>query len=146
MTDFLADLKGKHIVANGVPLPDRKTLSLTGVISASDAPSQDATILNLAGAIVLETIAESTYTVTAEDFGKVKVMAGGATVTWPAGLEEGRAVTFVQSGAAQVTFQGDGTSTVDGADGYTKTRANLSHVVAYNSGSDVIWLVGDLSA
>ena len=49
MANYLDDLKGKHIIVNSVPMPDRKNMEFIGTIVASDSQLEDKTTLEFTG-------------------------------------------------------------------------------------------------
>ena len=90
----------------------------------------------------------TTYTSVASDENKLVTLnnAGSITVTLPSAVYAvGSVIHFVQLGTGQVTFQGDGTSTVPSANGL-KTRTQYSVVSALVIATNTFLLVGDLTA
>jgi len=89
-----------------------------------------------------------TYTLVASDTNKLVTAtnASAITVTIPAGVfSVGQSVNITQLGAGQVTFQGDGTSTVYSTPG-VKLRAQYSIATVACIANNTFLLVGDLTA
>lgn len=112
------------------------------------------------GSTTFEDVTTTTYTATAADFasdGTAKTKrftnASGCLVTIPAalGMTSGKVMKWQQAtGAGQVTFQGDGTSTVDSASGDLVSAGELSSgfVEAQPTADDflVVGQIGDGAA
>jgi hypothetical protein len=90
----------------------------------------------------------TTYSVASTDLNKLVTLsnAGAITVTIPNGVfTVGQQISFLQLGAGQVTFQGDGTSTVVSNPG-VKTRAQYSIATAICIATNTFLLTGDITA
>lgn len=102
------------------------------------------------GSTTEETVTGTTYTVVAADFdGKTKVFthASGCLVTIPvsAASTAGQVFQWRQAaGAGQITFQGDGTSTVDSSDDSLTSGGELTMGAVVHLGSDDFLLVGQI--
>jgi hypothetical protein len=90
----------------------------------------------------------TTYTAVASDVNKLVTLsnASAITVTIPNGVfTVGQQIGFLQLGAGQVTFQGDGTSTIVSNPG-VKTRAQYSIATIVCIASNTFLLTGDITA
>jgi len=90
----------------------------------------------------------TTYTVVSGDANKLVTLnnASAITVTIPNGVfTVGQQINFLQLGAGQVTFVGDGTSTILANPG-VKTRAQYSIATAICIASNTFLLTGDITA
>ena len=88
----------------------------------------------------------TTYTLSATDRDKIVTLnnASAVTVTIPNGVfSTGEFVNIQQTGAGQVTIQGDGTATFTGAG--TKLRVQYSAASIICTGSNTFTVVGDLA-
>jgi len=104
--------------------------------------------LNLGNTFTVNAQTGTTYTLVASDANKLVTAtnAGAITVTIPAGVfSVGQSINIVQLGAGQVTFQGDGTSTVYSTPG-VKLRAQYSIATVACIATNTFLLVGDLTA
>jgi hypothetical protein len=94
----------------------------------------------------------TTYTVVAADTGKIVDHANVAAiaVTLSNAAPAGTCLTYVQSGAGQITFAAEAGGTLVNRQGHTKTagqNAAVSLYVRSNSGTDAVWvLLGDTAA
>lgn len=98
--------------------------------------------------LVLNAQTGTTYTVVSTDVNKLVTLnnASAITVTIPNGVfSVGQQINFLQLGAGQVTFQGDGTSTILSNPG-VKTRAQYSITTAICIASNTFLLTGDITA
>jgi hypothetical protein len=132
---------------------------LTGTVTAGGSTGASGQMLTSSGSGVSWTTPVSpnftvnaqtgtTYTTVLGDASNVVTLnnASPITVTLPAGVYSvGQSLNFVQLGVGQVTFQGDGTSTVKYTPGL-KTRAQNSTVSALVIATNTFLLVGDLTA
>jgi hypothetical protein len=90
----------------------------------------------------------TTYTAVSGDANKLVTLsnASAITVTIPNGVfTVGQQINFLQLGAGQVTFQGDGTSTIVSNPG-VKTRAQYSIATIVCIASNTFLLTGDITA
>ena len=122
--------------------------NLMGQASASNLSSYDFNgnaISNFDASINDQT--GTTYTVAANDNGKVVVLdnASAVTVTIPGGLGAGFNCSFVQKGAGQVTFA-ESLCDVNNRQGHTKINGQygVASIVAY--ASDFFVLAGDTAS
>ena len=106
------------------------------------------TILNVASAdLTLNAQAATTYTVVAGDKNKLVTLNNSSpiTVTIPAAtFSVGQSINFLQLGVGQVTFQGDGTSTLVYTPGL-KTRAQYSIATAICIATNTFLVTGDVT-
>lgn len=92
------------------------------------------------------------YTVSDEDLAGVVIrrmnLSSAGDVTVPAGLTNKEPVTFIQTGAGQLTFVADTGVTILSADGNLKTRVQYSSATLVPDGdtADTYYLIGDLAA
>jgi len=126
------------------------TLSGTQVLTNKDLTSSTNSFpSNLGNTFTVNAQTGTTYTLVASDANKlVTATNSGATitVTIPAGVfSVGQSVNITQLGAAQVVFQGDGTSTVYSTPGL-KLRAQYSVASVACIATNTFLLVGDLTA
>jgi len=87
----------------------------------------------------------TSYTLVAADAAKLVTLynTGGITLTIPAGtFSVGQAINIQQTGAGQVTVQGDGTSTFTGTG--TKLRTQYSAATILCTATNVFTLIGDI--
>jgi hypothetical protein len=89
----------------------------------------------------------TTYTVLSADAGKIIDHANGSAiaVTLPNSFPVGFAITYVQTGAGQITFASTGSGTVVNRQSHTKTAGNKAMVSLYvrtNSGTNAEWVLG----
>jgi hypothetical protein len=113
----------------------------TAGIKWAPAPT---TSLNL----VLNAQTGTTYTAVSTDVNKLVTLsnASAITVTIPNGVfTVGQQINFLQLGAGQVTFQGDGTSTIVSNPG-VKTRAQYSITSVICIATNTFLLTGDITA
>jgi trimeric autotransporter adhesin len=90
----------------------------------------------------------TTYTAVSGDTNKLVTLnnASAITVTIPNGVfTAGQQINFLQLGVGQVTFQGDGTSTIVSNPG-VKTRAQYSIATVVCIASNTFLLTGDITA
>jgi hypothetical protein len=90
----------------------------------------------------------TTYTAVSGDTNKLVTLnnASAITVTIPNGVfTAGQQINFLQLGVGQVTFQGDGTSTIVSNPG-VKTRAQYSIATIVCIASNTFLLTGDITA
>jgi hypothetical protein len=90
----------------------------------------------------------TTYTVVSTDANKLVTLnnSSAITVTIPSAVfSVGQQINFLQLGAGQVTFQGDGTSTIVSNPG-VKTRAQYSIATAICIATNTFLLTGDITA
>jgi hypothetical protein len=90
----------------------------------------------------------TTYTAVSSDVNKLVTLsnASAITVTIPNGVfTVGQQINFLQLGAGQVTFQGDGTSTIVSNPG-VKTRAQYSITTIVCIATNTFLLTGDITA
>ena len=88
----------------------------------------------------------TTYTPVLADAAKLVTLnnSGAITLTVPAGVfSAGQIINIQQTGAGQVTVQGDGTSTVTGTG--TKLRAQYSAATIVCTGTNTFTLIGDIA-
>src|SRR5574343_1304568 len=119
----------------------------TSIAGGSSSGSSD-------GSTSFETVSTTTYTATGPDFAsdgsaktKMFTNASGCLVTIPAGLglNTGKVMKWLQAtGAGQITFQGDGTSTVISASGDLSSSGELASGYLEHQGSDDFLLVGQI--
>jgi hypothetical protein len=126
------------------------TLAGTQVLTNKDLTSSTNSFpSNLGNTFTVNAQTGTTYTLVASDANKlVTATNSGATitVTIPAGVfSVGQSVNITQLGAAQVVFQGDGTSTVYSTPGL-KLRAQYSVASVACIATNTFLLVGDLTA
>ena len=98
--------------------------------------------------LVLNAQTGTTYTAVAADANKLVTLnnASAITVTIPNGVfTVGQQINFLQLGAGQVTFVGDGTSTIVSNPG-VKTRAQYSIATVVCIASNTFLLTGDITA
>lgn len=150
------------VATNATQTLSNKTLSnvaLTGTVTAGGGVGTSGQMLTSSGTGVSWTTPApvnfsvnaqtgTTYTIVSGDNNKVVTLnnASPITVTLPAGVfSVGSSINFVQLGAGQVTFQGDGTSSVVFTPG-VKTRVQYSVVSALVIATNTFLLVGDLTA
>jgi hypothetical protein len=94
-------------------------------------------------------ITSSTYTVTTADNGKVLRVynATGCTITVPAGLlgtdSSGFNCSFIQTGPGAITFQDDGTSSINNRQSHTKTAGQWGIASILSTSHNVYVLMGD---
>lgn len=108
------------------------------------------------GSTTWETVATTTYTADSTDFasdGSAKTLvfthASGCLVTIPAGLglNSGKVMKWLQAdNAGQITFQGDGTSTIVSASGDLVSSGELASGYVEHQGSDDFLLVGQIGS
>jgi len=87
----------------------------------------------------------TSYTLVAADAAKLVTLynTGGITLTIPAGtFSVGQAINIQQTGAGQVTVQGDGTATFTGTG--TKLRTQYSAATILCTATNVFTLIGDI--
>jgi len=95
------------------------------------------------------TTISSNYTLTSADFAggvykDVDTSGGNITITVPVGLD-GIPPSFENTGSNVVTFQGDGTSTVNARNGVLTLTDQYSVATVVPKGSDTYTLVGGLA-
>jgi hypothetical protein len=104
---------------------------------------------NLGNTFTVNAQTGTTYTLVASDANKLVTATNSGstiTVTIPAGVfSVGQSVNITQLGAAQVVFQGDGTSTVYSTPG-VKLRAQYSVASVACIATNTFLLIGDLTA
>ena len=121
----------------------------TGPLVFSQSPTiNNATLTGTSLNFTVNAQTGTTYTSVLADATKVVTLsnASAITVTLPSAVYAvGQTISFVQLGAGQVTFQGDGTSTLLYTPG-VKTRTQNSTVSALVVATNTFLLVGDLTA
>jgi hypothetical protein len=140
-------------VSTFVNLIDETNLALTGYTNRQDQATDLTGVTNsfpsnLGNTFTVNAQTGTTYTLVASDANKLVTAtnAGAITVTIPAGVfSVGQSINIVQLGAGQVTFQGDGTSTVYSTPG-VKLRAQYSIATVACIATNTFLLVGDLTA
>ena len=98
--------------------------------------------------LVINAQTGTTYTAISSDVNKLVTLsnASAITVTIPNGVfTVGQQINFLQLGAGQVTFQGDGTSTIVSNPG-VKTRAQYSITSVICIATNTFLLTGDITA
>jgi len=98
--------------------------------------------------LVINAQTGTTYTAVSTDVNKLVTLnnSGAITVTIPNGVfTVGQQINFLQLGAGQVTFQGDGTSTIVSNPG-VKTRAQYSIATIVCIATNTFLLTGDITA
>jgi hypothetical protein len=128
---------------------DASNNTLTGVVTLTGTQTLTnktltAPIINLA----LNAQTGTTYTVVSADNSKLVTLnnASAITVTIPNGVfTTGQQISFLQLGLGQVTFQGDGTSTIVSNPG-VKTRAQYSIATIVCIATNTFLLTGDITA
>jgi hypothetical protein len=98
--------------------------------------------------LVINAQTGTTYTAVSADANKLVTLnnASAITVTIPNGVfTVGQQINFLQLGAGQVTFQGDGTSTIVSNPG-VKTRAQYSIATIVCIATNTFLLTGDITA
>jgi len=98
--------------------------------------------------LVINAQTGTTYTAVSSDVNKLVTLsnASAITVTIPNGVfTVGQQINFLQLGVGQVTFQGDGTSTIVSNPG-VKTRAQYSIATAICIATNTFLLTGDITA
>jgi hypothetical protein len=123
---------------------DTQTLTNKDLTSSTNSfPS------NLGNTFTVNAQTGTTYTLVASDANKLVTATNSGstiTVTIPAGVfSVGQSVNITQLGAAQVVFQGDGTSTVYSTPG-VKLRAQYSVASVACIATNTFLLIGDLTA
>jgi len=96
--------------------------------------------------LVLNAQTGTTYTLVSSDVNKLVTLnnASAVTLTIPsATFTTGQQINIQQTGAGQVTVQGDGTSTVTGTG--TKLRAQYSAATIVCTGTNTFTLIGDIA-
>jgi len=96
--------------------------------------------------LVLNAQTGTTYTLVSGDVNKLVTLnnASAVTLTIPsATFTTGQQINIQQTGAGQVTVQGDGTSTVTGTG--TKLRAQYSAATIVCTGTNTFTLIGDIA-
>jgi len=94
-------------------------------------------------------ITSATYTVATTDNGKVLRVnhATGCTITVPSGLlgtdSSGFNCSFIQTGAGDITFANDGTSTINNRQSHTKTAGQWGIASILSTSHNVFVLIGD---
>ena len=97
-------------------------------------------------------ITTATYAVTDSNNGQVLRVnhATGCTVTIPSGLlstdSTGFNCSFIQVGAGQITFAGDGTSVINNRQSHTKTNAQWAAASVVSTANNVFVLAGDTAS
>ena len=131
------------------PTINTPTISGGTITNANLTSSTNSFPSNLGNTFTVNAQTGTTYTLVASDANKlVTATNSGATitVTVPAGVfSVGQSVNITQLGAAQVVFQGDGTSTVYSTPGL-KLRAQYSVASVACIATNTFLLVGDLTA
>ena len=146
-----ATISSTNLTDSGNTFPTSlATLSGTQVLTNKDLTSSTNSFpSNLGNTFTVNAQTGTTYTLVASDANKlVTATNSGATitVTVPAGVfSVGQSVNITQLGAAQVVFQGDGTSTVYSTPGL-KLRAQYSVASVACIATNTFLLVGDLTA
>jgi len=98
--------------------------------------------------LVINAQTGTTYTAISSDVNKLVTLsnASAITVTIPNGVfTVGQQINFLQLGVGQVTFQGDGTSTIVSNPG-VKTRAQYSIATIVCIATNTFLLTGDITA
>ena len=132
---------------------------ITGTITASGSTGAAGTFLSSTGTgiawaaaastdLTLNAQTGTTYSVVFSDKNKLITLnnSNSITVTIPAAtFTTGQQINFLQLGAGQVTFQGDGTSTIVSNPG-VKSRAQYSIATAICIATNTFLLTGDITA
>lgn len=132
---------------------------ITGTITASGSTGAAGTFLSSTGTgiawaaaaqsdLTLNAQTGTTYSVVSSDKNKLITLnnSNSITVTIPAAtFTTGQQINFLQLGTGQVTFQGDGTSTIVSNPG-VKSRAQYSIATAICIATNTFLLTGDITA
>ena len=132
---------------------------ITGTITANGSTGAAGTFLSSTGTgiawaaaaqsdLTLNAQTGTTYSVVSSDKNKLITLnnSNSITVTIPAAtFTTGQQINFLQLGAGQVTFQGDGTSTIVSNPG-VKSRAQYSIATAICIATNTFLLTGDITA
>lgn len=142
--------KGDLIGATASSTPARVAVGTNGQVLTADSTTSVGLSWQTPVTLTLTLNAQTgtTYTVVSSDANKLVTLnnASAITVTLPNGVfTVGQQMSFLQLGAGQVTFQGDGTSTIVSNPG-VKTRAQYSIATAICIATNTFLLTGDITA
>tara|TARA_B100001123_G_scaffold9901_1_gene12127 strand:+ start:2877 stop:7730 length:4854 start_codon:yes stop_codon:yes gene_type:complete len=128
---------------------DTLTVNVDDAFLKNDADDTTSGKITAAGYAISAVVTESgtSRTLAASDNGKVIVCTNGSatTITVPASLDTGFAVTVIQAGAGQITFSASST-TINNRQSHTKTAGQHARVGLVQTSSDTYNLGGDTAS